>query len=111
MTTLTIPRWTLGERLAKARTDAGLTTYELAEILGLSRNTVTNWETGSTTPKRYAIEAWAKACNNVDPEWIIGDNELEQTVLPFPKPHRAGRARTTSDQRKSKFRCTSDKAA
>lgn len=71
MSTTHTPTWTLGNRLAKARDDAGLTTYQLADLLGVSRTTVTNWEndTGKLPPKRYAIEAWARACN-VEVCWL-----------------------------------------
>lgn len=72
MSTPTIPQWTLGDRLAKARDVAGLSTYAIAELLGVSRNTVTNWETGSTNPKRYAVEAWARA-TGVDVAWLLDE--------------------------------------
>ncbi len=36
--------------LEAARVNAGLTQKELAEILGVSRTTVVNWEKGNTEP-------------------------------------------------------------
>lgn len=33
-----------------ARINAGLTQLELAKIIGVTRNTVANWETGKTEP-------------------------------------------------------------
>lgn len=36
--------------LASARVNAGLSQCELAEILGVTKNTICNWEAGKTTP-------------------------------------------------------------
>jgi transcriptional regulator with XRE-family HTH domain len=98
MSTYTIPEWTLGDRLAKVRSDAGLTTYELADLLGVSRTTVTNWENDTTRPKRYAIEAWARFCNNTDPEWLVGVPTITEARRRHPRQGRRGPAHnTTSD--------------
>lgn len=60
MTTALIPKWTLGDRLAKARKDvAHLSVRDMADRLGVTKNTVSNWENEVTTPRRYAVEAWA----------------------------------------------------
>jgi DNA-binding transcriptional regulator YiaG len=39
-----------GEKLRKARMDAGLQIKELAQILGVSQDTVINWEVRGITP-------------------------------------------------------------
>jgi transcriptional regulator with XRE-family HTH domain len=73
MTSTIIPTWTLGDRLAKARRDvAKLTTRQMAEVLGVHKNTVTNWETGAIQPRRYAITAWAQV-TGVSEAWLLGD--------------------------------------
>lgn len=95
MSTYTIPEWTLGNRLAKVRGDAGLTTYELADLLGVSRTTVTNWENDTTRPKRYAIEAWARFCNNTDPEWLIGVPTIAEARRRHPRNGHARPAKLT----------------
>ena len=50
METNRIPTWTLGDCLRKARTEAHVSTEGLAAELGVSRNTITNYETGKTIP-------------------------------------------------------------
>ena len=41
---------TLGERLKRYRTRKGLSQEKIAELLGVSRQAVTKWEAGQTTP-------------------------------------------------------------
>ncbi len=43
---------TVGQRLEKARTNAGLTQRELATRLGVSQGLVSHWERGSNVPGR-----------------------------------------------------------
>ena len=50
-----------GDRLRLARVKAGLEQGEIAEILGVSASTVSNWEHGRTRPRHPFIVAWAQA--------------------------------------------------
>jgi len=70
-----IPTWTLSDRLRKAREYAGLEQLDLAERLGASRGTVSNYERGSNIRplKPYLLEKWAAECG-VDLAWLIGDD-------------------------------------
>jgi len=43
----------IGEQIRQARIRARLTQRQLAEALGVVPNTVTNWETGATSPDRH----------------------------------------------------------
>ena len=53
---------TLGQRLARARREAGLNQGQLAQAIGVSRQTISNYETGSTEDVRFDIVArWAAA--------------------------------------------------
>lgn len=54
-----IPEWTIADRLRKARESAGLEQNALAADLGVSRNTVGNYEGGKVTPRRPVLVAWA----------------------------------------------------
>ena len=56
------PTWSLGDRLRKARTEAGYTTSQFAKRLGLSRTTVSQWENGRAVPRRGFVIAWALLC-------------------------------------------------
>ena len=41
---------TLGERIKKKRMDMGLFQKDIARIIGISTDTITNWEKGRTEP-------------------------------------------------------------
>ena len=51
-----IPSWTLGERLRKAREDAGLAQVDVAREMRIGRSTVANWENGTNKPSYLAVE-------------------------------------------------------
>lgn len=59
----------MGDRLRKAREDAGLSQAELALSIGVSRNTVGNAEIGDRTPLEITLRAWADA-TGVPLEWL-----------------------------------------
>jgi transcriptional regulator with XRE-family HTH domain len=67
-----IPTWTIADRLRKAREVTGMDQREFADHIGISRNTVTNYETGKTTRfSRPMLAAWAMA-TGVPLEWLEG---------------------------------------
>ena len=55
-----IPEWTLGERMAKARRSAGISSHQMAAILEVSERTVRNWEADRTHPPKAvrAVYHW-----------------------------------------------------
>jgi len=85
--------WTVGDRLRKAREYAGLTQKELGEQVGITRNTVGNYETGATQSRHVLImRAWADTCG-VPLSWIEGDEPSGGPggiVLPFVGPDGGG---------------------
>lgn len=60
----------LGERLKQARKAAGLTQRQLAEKIGVSNTSVSNWEKGISSPDPDTIQhlCWAL---NVDPNFFF----------------------------------------
>lgn len=74
-----IPTWTLGDRLRKARITAGISVGEMAAHLGVSPDTVTNYERENTTPRRAVLMAYAEKCN-VPLGWIEDDNYQAEVV-------------------------------
>lgn len=48
------------DRMRLARIKAGLEQEEIAEILGVSSSTVSNWENGRTSVKVPFLSAWAQ---------------------------------------------------
>ncbi|WP_084252687.1 helix-turn-helix transcriptional regulator [Devriesea agamarum] len=63
------PEFTKADRLRKARECAGLEQAELAERLGVARNTVSTAERGVNSPRRIIVRAWALA-TGVPLYWI-----------------------------------------
>lgn len=55
------------------RRELGLTQEDLAKRLGVSRQTVNNWETGRVSPK-FSIDEWKAFCDvlQVSPSEIPG---------------------------------------
>ena len=65
-----IPVFTIHDRLRKAREASGLDQHQLAEAMGVSRATVSNYETGfSSKPRKIVLNAWAMA-TGVPIQWI-----------------------------------------
>lgn len=65
MTVLTVsgvvPEWTLADRLRKARESAGLNQTRLGEVTGISRRSISSYESGEAAPRRPQLIAWAMA--------------------------------------------------
>lgn len=57
-----VPEWTVGDRLRKAREMAHMEKEQLADLIGVSRGTVANYESGATRHmKPIVLRAWAVA--------------------------------------------------
>jgi DNA-binding XRE family transcriptional regulator len=69
-----IPPVLLRHRLRIAREFAGYEQDELAEIIGVSRNTIGNAEVGRVKPRKITLRAWAFHCE-VPLSWIEGDDQ------------------------------------
>lgn len=70
---------TFAERLKGLREEAGLTQKELAEIVGVTRPTMTNYENGDRYPKREILESIMDYFN-VDQAYIDGKQEIKRLV-------------------------------
>ena len=62
---------TVGERIKKARLEKGYTQLQLAEMIGVAKNTITGYETGTREPDSNRITAIAKALS-VSGDYILG---------------------------------------
>lgn len=82
-----VPHWTFGDRLRKAREHAGLRQEVVAEILGVSPGSVSNWETGRGLPRGGEVrlaQKWSEV-TNVPAVWLLGLNEsASPCYLPLP---------------------------
>ncbi len=80
-TTQRVPVWTLGDRLRKAREDAGYSQLELAQIIGISRATVGNAELGDRRPLPITLNAWSDA-TGVALSWLLDSDGPPSPGLP-----------------------------
>lgn len=65
-----VPTIEIRHRLRIAREFAGYERDELADKIGVSRNTIGNAESGRSKPRKIMMNAWALACG-VPASWII----------------------------------------
>lgn len=72
-TTGVVPPLTVGMRCLMARVFADLEQTELAELTGLSRKTIGNYEKGRVSPRRAGLVAIAMA-TGVDLGWLENGN-------------------------------------
>ncbi|MBB1485806.1 LexA family protein [Oceanospirillum sediminis] len=77
----------LGERLKKFRKDAGMTQQQVADLMGVSRPAVGQWESGQTSPSLEMLSTLA-ARYGVSRGVLLGDepeNSSESNIAPAPK--------------------------
>lgn len=75
-----------GERIRELRKERGITSYEMATKLGISRNTLTNWERGEKEPHTLEIfEEMAKILNVSLKSLLEGKSEDELENNPVIK--------------------------
>lgn len=94
-----IPAWTRGDRLRKARESAGLSQQELADAIGISRRSVSAYESNGTT-KRPVLLSWALLCH-VPMAWLADETEPVASIRKlgfFPPP--PARRRPRPDRRR-----------
>ena len=80
----------LAENIRKFRTDADLTQAKLADLVGVTRATVTQWETGWSQPRMGAVEKLSKVLGVSMSELVDGGNikRVPGAITP-PEPRKA----------------------
>ena len=76
----------IGKNLLNARKKSGLTQEEVAEKLGVSRQTISNWELDETLPDIFQSKKLAKLYNLSLDELIEFDSdlkEIENTIINY----------------------------
>ena len=68
------PQWTMADRLKKARLLTGLEQEPFADLVGMVRGTVSNYETGKTKPRRIYLEKIAEV-TGVTVHWLLTGEE------------------------------------
>lgn len=69
---MNVPVFSLGDRMAKARSHAGYSQQETADRLHISRVTLSRYESGERTPSKELVQALAEA-TGVPVEWFYQD--------------------------------------
>jgi transcriptional regulator with XRE-family HTH domain len=64
-----VPSWDTADRMRKALRVAGVSVQEMADYLGVARNTVSTWINGRITPSTQTLRLWAARCD-VPYEWL-----------------------------------------
>lgn len=64
-----VPEFTMRDRLRKARETAGMDQTQFAKAIGVSRATVSNYESSDRKPREIVLRAWALA-TGVPVEWL-----------------------------------------
>lgn len=80
----------LAENIRKFRTDADLTQAKLADLVGVTRATVTQWETGWSQPRMGAVEKLSEVLGVSMSELVDGSNikRVPGAITP-PEPRKA----------------------
>lgn len=70
-----VPELDLGDRMLLALRHADVGTAEMADYLGVSRQSVSNWLGGRKRPKTGALRLWALK-TGVSFEWLCAARDL-----------------------------------
>jgi transcriptional regulator with XRE-family HTH domain len=66
-----VPEWDLADRMRKALRVAGIGPQEMADYLGVSRQSVGNWISGRVEPSLQTLRLWSIR-TGVPLEWVLG---------------------------------------
>jgi transcriptional regulator with XRE-family HTH domain len=81
MADISIPEWDIADRMRKALRVAGLSVQEIADYLGVSRNSVGAWINGRIEPSTQTLRLWAMR-TGVDYEWLRdGKPQVEGGII------------------------------
>ena len=67
------------ERIQKRRKELGLTQQALADLVGVSKGTISQWESGDYSPGGQNLVNLAKSLA-VSPDWLINGKELMKSI-------------------------------
>lgn len=64
-----VPEWDVADRMRKALRTSGMSVQDIADYLGVSRNTVSTWINGRIRPNKQSLRLWALK-TGVPFEWL-----------------------------------------
>lgn len=80
-----VPQWTVGDRLHKARTWAGISVESMAEDIGRSTRTIRNYEADVTVPPLLVLRQYAYRTRV--PLWWLMAGEIDDPNGGRPLSH------------------------
>jgi transcriptional regulator with XRE-family HTH domain len=85
MSTDTVPQWDTADRMRKALREANVGVQEMADYLGVARNTVSTWINGRIRPSKQTLRLWSMRCG-VPYRWLADGVSVpaESGNLTFP---------------------------
>lgn len=72
-----VPSWDLADRMRKSLRHADVGVQDMADYLGVARNTVSTWINGRIEPSLQTLRLWALRCG-VNYEWLAGDRDFRR---------------------------------
>lgn len=78
--TIAVPPETLGDRMRRALRKEHISVHEIADYLGVSRNTVSTWINDRIYPSEQTLKLWAIR-TGVPERWL---KEGDASMSPFP---------------------------
>lgn len=79
MTDSAVPEWDTADRMRKALREAGISVQEMADYLGVARNTVSTWINGRIRPSKQTLRLWAMRCG-VSFSWL-SEGQMSRTII------------------------------
>jgi len=68
--------WNFGDRIRKARRALGLTVEQFAGGLGMKKQLISQWETGTSNPRSANAIAWrVEGVYGIPARWLLGNDE------------------------------------
>lgn len=87
-----------GAKLREIRKEAGLTQYDLAPIVGITQNRVSDIERNVTDPTTVEIDAFAEALNIPISAFLNDETEIVVVTNTFTKKKKADNASSSSEE-------------
>lgn len=75
----------LNEKIYWCRKQAGLSQEALAELIGVSRQSISKWETGEASPEISKLPLLAKAFD-VTTDWLLSEDGIPEEPTPEAEP-------------------------
>lgn len=79
----TVPEWDLADRMRKALQVSGIEVQEMADYLGVTRNTIYTWINRHNRPSPATVRLWAMRCG-VPYEWLVSEGVRRAPISARP---------------------------